>query len=77
MNVKRVLEIAVLEWREVGLPVQTTRIASGAAGVESQRDSGSKPRVARKELPWGRFENAPNPNGVAARWLQRDATPLG
>ena len=77
MNVKRVLEIAVLEWREVGLPVQTTRIASGAAGVESQRDSGLTPRVARNELPWGRFENAPNPNGVAARWLQRDATPLG
>jgi hypothetical protein len=45
--------------------------------VESQRDSGSKPRVARHELPW---ENAPltdNPNGVAARQHKRDTTPLG
>ncbi len=40
----------------------------GHTNPESQRDSGSKPKVARHELPW---ENAPgtdNPNGVAAWW---------
>ena len=49
----------------------------GNSNAESQRDSGSKPRVARNELPW---ENAPqtdNPNGVAARHRKRDTTPLG
>ena len=49
----------------------------GNPDAESQRDSGSKPKVARNELPW---ENAPqtgNPNGVVARRRKRDTTPLG
>src|SRR5439155_26627513 len=33
---------------------------------ESQRDSDSKPRVARNELPWVRPPSSHNPNGVAA-----------
>jgi hypothetical protein len=42
---------------------------SGLAG-ESQRDSGSKPKVARHELPWvAVVRNFFNPNGVvAASW---------
>ena len=46
-------------------------------GVESQRDSGSKPKVARNELPWGTGRKTNNPNGVAAERLKPDATPLG
>jgi hypothetical protein len=49
----------------------------GNSGVESQRDSGSKPKVARNELPWVSRPKATNPNGVAARSGKRDATPLG
>ena len=45
--------------------------------VESQRDSGSKPRVARNELPWGRWAKAHNPDGVVAGLWNPDATPLG
>ena len=33
---------------------------------ESQRDSGSKPRVARNELPWGMASSGYNPERVAA-----------
>jgi hypothetical protein len=33
---------------------------------ESQRDSVTKPKVARNELPWDRRCLIPNPNGVAA-----------
>jgi hypothetical protein len=33
--------------------------------VESQRDSVSKPRVARNELPWVIGPKTINPNGVA------------
>ena len=44
---------------------------------ESQRDSGLQPRVARNELPWENGPQCNNPNGVAARLGQRDATPLG
>ena len=36
------------------------------ARIESQRDSGSKPRVARNELSWGIQPKPNNPNGVAA-----------
>ncbi|GDY21408.1 hypothetical protein LBMAG56_27550 [Verrucomicrobiota bacterium] len=34
--------------------------------VESQRDSGLQPRVARNELPWESGPKSHNPNGVAA-----------
>jgi len=44
---------------------------------ESQKDSDPKPKVARNELPWEAWANTDNPNGVAARWWKRDATPLG
>jgi hypothetical protein len=44
---------------------------------ESQRDSGSKPRVARNEPPWESWAKANNPNGVEARLRGSDATPLG
>jgi len=43
---------------------------------ESQRDSGSKSRVARYELPWGTCGETNNPNGVAVQRPERDATPL-
>src|SRR5258707_1226896 len=33
---------------------------------ESQRDSATKPRVARDELPWVKWPVFHNPNGVAA-----------
>jgi hypothetical protein len=49
----------------------------GNCGDESQRDSGSKPKVARNELPWGTGRKTNNPNGVAAERLKPDATPLG
>jgi len=34
--------------------------------LESQRDSATKPRVARHELPWGKGSKQQNPNGVSA-----------
>src|SRR6266516_1004106 len=49
----------------------------GNSRDESQRDSGSKPRVARHELPWGQGPQVNNPNGVAARRRKGDTTPLG
>ena len=49
----------------------------GRSVTESQRDSGSKPRVARDEPPWETGPEANNPNGVAAQPGKRDATPLG
>src|SRR6266550_1260561 len=49
----------------------------GNSRVESQRDSGSKPRVARNELPWERWAKAHNPNGVVAGPRNPDTTPLG
>ena len=48
----------------------------GNSFEESQRDSGSKPKVARNELPWVIVANPINPNGVAAA-VSLDATPLG
>ena len=52
-------------------------VPSGKSTAESQRDSGLQPRVARNELPWENGSPAHNPNGVAARRRQPDATPLG
>ena len=49
----------------------------GNSRVESQRDSGAKPRVARHALPWETAPQAHNPNGVAAQPGEPDATPLG
>ena len=45
--------------------------------AESQRDSGSKPRVARNELPWESGPPTHNPNGVVANPWKLDTTPLG
>ena len=46
---------------------------------ESQRDSASKPRVARNELPWESVVRMlPTPTGLCPRSSQRQATtPLG
>src|SRR6266571_5541129 len=44
---------------------------------ESQRDSDSKPKVARNELPWETRPKANNPKGVTARQRRCGATPLG
>ena len=49
----------------------------GNSNGESQRDSGSKPKVARHELPWVSASHVNNPNGVAARRRKRGTTPLG
>jgi hypothetical protein len=49
----------------------------GGSRNESQRDSDSKPKVGRNELPWGFCRETNNPNGVAAELLNRDTTPLG
>src|SRR6185437_3213976 len=38
---------------------------------ESQRDSGSEPRVARNELPWEKVEKSPTPTGL---WRLRTGT---
>jgi len=74
----RVIGAAIEVHRELGGRSSALRPMSFRnSNPESQRDSGSKPRVARYELPW---ENAPqtdNPNGVAARRNKRDTTPLG
>ena len=45
-------------------------------GDESPRDSDSKPKVARNELPWGTCRKTNNPNGVAAQRMEYDATPV-
>jgi hypothetical protein len=45
---------------------------------ESQRDSATKPRVARTELPWAiEMKSRHNPNGVAPVENGYGATPLG
>ena len=49
----------------------------GKSIPESQRDSGSKPEVARNELPWENTHESDNPNGVGAWRLERVTTPLG
>jgi len=51
--------------------------AFGDSRPESQRDSGSKPRVARHELPWVGSREFFNPNGVVSANPRRAATPLG
>ncbi len=49
----------------------------GSGGIESQRDSGSKPKVARHELPWEtRMEWGSTPTGLRRRGVC-DTTPLG
>jgi hypothetical protein len=59
------------------LPIQISKV--GYQNGESQRDSGSKPRVARNELPWvGARNKSATPTGL---WLGGTAntstTPLG
>ena len=49
----------------------------GNSNDESQRDSGSKPKVARSVPPWESRTHDHTPNGVVAWWANRDATPLG
>ncbi len=49
----------------------------GNSNAESQRDSGSKPRVAGNELPWECGSNDYSPNGVVAMRVYQGATPLG
>ena len=49
----------------------------GNSRNESRRDSGSKPRVARHELPWEPGPRVNNPKGVAALRRKGDTTPLG
>ena len=56
---------------------EVSLVTSAPTIDQSQRDSGSKPKVARNELPWGTWRKTNNPNGVAARRLKPDATPLG
>ncbi len=51
--------------------------AVGNSNDESQRDSASKPKVARHELPWVSASHINNPNGVVARRRKRGATPSG
>jgi outer membrane lipoprotein-sorting protein len=51
--------------------------SSTNSGPESQRDSGSKPGVARNELPRVGCASVLNPNGVVSRWGRHVATPLG
>ena len=53
------------------------RVAGLKCQAESQRDSGSKPKVARHELPWVSVSWVNNPNGVVAGRRNRGATPLG
>ena len=52
-------------------------MAFGVSTLESQWDSGSKPRVARNELPWEKAPESDNPNGVVAWRRKRATTPLG
>jgi hypothetical protein len=63
----------------VGLALHSKaqRPAFGNYNDESQRDSGSKPKVARDELPWVSASHVNNPNGVVARRRNRGTTPLG
>lgn len=52
------------------------RRAPVRAANESQRDSGSKPKVARHELPWVNVAHTvPNPNGVASVRRARSPQP--
>ena len=50
--------------------------ARATTAEESQRDSGSKPKVARHELPWVNIgRNFLNPNGVVAALRQTQPQP--
>ena len=46
-------------------PMPPIRSASVLRNAESQRDSDTKPRVARNEKPWGTGDNQDNPERVA------------
>jgi len=50
-------------------PAPSTHFRTWNKHGESQRDSGSKPRVARHELPWENRADVANPNGVASVFL--------
>ena len=58
-------------------PVPISATLSRKSTGESQRDSASKPKVARNELPWVSASHVNNPNGVAAQRENRGTTPLG
>ncbi len=49
----------------------------GNSEDESQRDSGTKPRVARNELPWVAVRNGFQPQRGCGRFHRRAATLLG
>ena len=75
------------EWESVPFGVNAFRIfrakpepcgtAGGPAVLQSQRDCGLQPRVARNELPWVGVRTVFNPDGVVSRSHHRAATPLG
>ncbi len=65
-----------LGWRKV-LPVRPGLMSLEDLQLESQRDSGFQPRVARNELPWVAPEKFFNPNGVVSCRTRRAATTLG
>ena len=70
-------KITVSEWSAVGFEIHLTLTASTESAGESQRDSDSKPKVARHELPWEIAGNSVNPNGVATRrWAHLDTAPI-
>src|ERR1035441_1646480 len=50
---------------------------SAVLQLQSQRDCGLQPRVARNELPWVGVRTVFNPNGVVSPGRHRAATPLG
>jgi len=50
---------------------------SGYSRSVSQRDFGSKPKVARHELPWDPRGRETTPTGLRLFPRRRDATPLG
>ena len=51
--------------------------AAPSVSSESQRDSDTKPRVARNELPWDFGERAINLEEVAARDTTSSRNPFG
>ena len=63
--------------QEIHQPHKSGKGMLGNPSAESQRDSVSKPRVARHELPWVKVGAIFNPNGVVSRRHEWAATPLG
>ena len=68
---------AVAFWPGLRHRLKVIRMSCWNFPDESQRDSGSKPRVARNELPWENALRINNPNGVASSPSQDATTPLG